>query len=132
MVVEGHHPTVTSSRGFRRPVVAVVLTLLISGACSDSGITDVVMVVNNTPEVLHFEIVTVDGTAFGLNTTARPGETVPLLDGSQLSDGAGLMRDRCTVGELRALAADGHIVDRLPPPICANTTVVLGQGGSPS
>jgi hypothetical protein len=42
------------------------------------------------------------------------------------------MRDRCTVGELRGLGPDGQVVSRIPPPVCAPTTVVIGSAASPS
>jgi len=117
----------------RSPLGAAIITLLISaawitGGCDDRGLTDVVTVVNNTGQVVHFEIVTVQGTPFPLNKTANPGDAVRLLEGSQLSDGAGLMRDRCTVGELRAIGPDGSVLQRPPPPICAPSNVVIGGG----
>ena len=98
---------------------------MVSLACNDSHITDAVMLTNQTDQVLQFTIVLEDGSDFALNKTAMPGETIRLLDGSQLSDGAGIMRGRCTVGELRGLGPDGQTVSRLPPPICAPTTVVM-------
>jgi hypothetical protein len=101
-----------------------------SVGCNDAHITDAVMVANRTNETLHFDIVLADGNRFALNTSAMPGETVRLLDGSQLSDGAGMMRDRCTVGEIRALGPDGHTVSRVAPPVCAPTTVVIGPAAS--
>lgn len=125
-----------ASFGFseRRPIGAVLLMtlLLMTGGCIDAHITDAVTVMNGTDQVLHFEIVTEKGIPFDLNTTVRPGETVRLLDGSQLSDGAGLTRNRCTVGELRAIASDGRVVSRLSPPICAPTKIVIPQGAGSS
>ena len=50
------------------------------GACHDEGITDVVMLVNNSDDVLHFEIVTEEGVPFDLVDNARPGETIRLLE----------------------------------------------------
>ena len=60
----------TRSRRF-----ALLIALSLVGAC-DEGLTDVVMLMNNTDDVLHFEIVTKDGIPFDLVDTARPGETV--------------------------------------------------------
>jgi hypothetical protein len=77
----------------------VTVVVFVSAACNDAHITDAVMVANHTRETLHLDIVLVDGSRFVLDTSAMPDETVRLLDGSQLSDGAGMMRDRCTVGE---------------------------------
>jgi hypothetical protein len=109
-----------------RPVrfLAFAVVVILLAAC-DEHITDAVIVTNDVSVPLHFEIDLVDGRSFALTTVAEPGESVRLLDGSQLSDGAGIMKDRCTVGELRALGPDGEVVERLPPPICAPATVVV-------
>jgi hypothetical protein len=101
---------------------AILLVVAVVG-CDDSHITDSVRVVNDTPDILGFEITLADGSNFPLPDRAKPGETIDLLDGSQLSDGAGMMRDRCTVGEIRALGPDGSIAARWPPPVCAPTTI---------
>src|SRR4051795_1073000 len=103
--------------------LAVGALALLASAC-DEHITDAVIVTNYMSVPLHFEIDLIDGRAFDLVPTADPGESVRLPDGSQLSDGAGIMKDRCTVGELRAMGPDGAILDRLPAPICAPPTVV--------
>jgi len=113
---------------FRAAIFSVLIgAIWVVGGC-DRGRTDAVTVVNNTGQVVHFEIVTVQGTPFPLNKTANPGDAVRLLEGSQLSDGAGLMRDRCTVGELRAIDPDGRVLQRFAPPICAPSNVVIGGG----
>lgn len=104
--------------------------LLVAGC--DEHITDAVIVENDTTAPVHFVIDLVDGRSFDLPVTAGPGASVRLLDGSQLSDGAGIMRQRCTVDELRAIGPDGTVVDRLPPPICAPSTVVVDGTPSPS
>jgi hypothetical protein len=104
----------------------------VSAACNDAHTTDAIMVTNRTSETLHFDLVVVDGSRFALNTPAMPGETVALLSGSQLSDGAGMMRNSCTVGEIRALGADGQTVSNVAAPVCAPTTVVIGPTPSPS
>jgi hypothetical protein len=104
---------------------SIVVTALVPIACSDDHITDAVIVANRTNEVLHFDIVLVDGSRFPLTKSAKAGESVRVLDGSQLSEGAGIMRNRCTVGELRALRVDGSVVSRIPPPICAPIEVVI-------
>jgi len=116
----------------RSPLGAAIITLLISaawitGGCDDRGLTDVVTVVNNTGQVVHFEIVTVQGPPFQLSKTANPGETVGLFEGGLLSDGAGFMRDRCTVGELRAIDPDGRVLQRFAPPICAPSNLAIGD-----
>jgi hypothetical protein len=105
----------------------VVLVLLAAtfGGCVDSHITDAIRVTNDSSETLHFEITTVGGEPFALQRTAGPGQTVSILDGSQLSDGAGLTRNRCTVGELRAIAPDDRVVATWPPPVCADTTLTV-------
>ncbi|HET9084435.1 MAG TPA: hypothetical protein VFN41_08535 [Candidatus Limnocylindrales bacterium] len=112
-------------------VFAVGAFVLLVAGC-DEHITDAVIVKNDTTAPVHFTIDLVDGRSFDLPVTAAPGASVRLLDGSQLSDGAGITRERCTVGELRAIGPDGTIVDRLPPPICAPTTVVVDGMPSPS
>ena len=95
--------------------------ILLVAAC-DEHITDAVIVTNETSVPLCFEIDLVDGRSFDLVRTAEPGESILLLDGSQLSDGAGIMKDRCTVGELQAIGPDGwssiacpHESARRPP-----------------
>jgi hypothetical protein len=104
----------------------VPLFLAISvGACIDSHITDAISVTNASSETLHFEITTVAGEPFPLQRSAAPGQTIRLLDGSQLSDDAGLTRNRCTVGELRAIEPDGRVVAAWPPPVCADTTLTV-------
>ena len=112
----------------RSRLFALLIALSMVGACHDEGLTAVVMLMNNSDDALHFEIVTEEGIPFDLVKTARPGEKIRLLSGSQVSDGSGLMRDGCTVGELRAIAADGRVVERFPPPICVDATLVVGGG----
>ena len=69
-------PTKTGRTPFRAAIVTVLIgALWIVGGC-DRGLTDVLTVVNNTNQVVHFEIVTVQGTPFQLSKTANPGETV--------------------------------------------------------
>jgi hypothetical protein len=102
-----------------------MLLAFAGSGCTDSHITDAVLVTNNSPETLHFDIELVSGETFALVKTAGPGETIRLLDGSQLSDGAGMTRDRCTVGDIRALASDGHVVATWRPPVCATTTLTV-------
>jgi|GEM_PF-6520203 hypothetical protein len=106
-------------------IVGGLLLAGIGAGCVDSHITDAILVTNDSAYTLHFEITTVDGGSFPLVTTAAPGETIRLLDGSQLSDGAGLTRDRCTVGDIRALADDGHALATWPAPVCATTTLTV-------
>jgi hypothetical protein len=105
----------------------VVLVLLAAtfGGCVDSHITDAVRVTNDSSETLHFEIVTVAGERVPLSRTAAPGQTIAVLAGSLLSDGAGLTRNRCTIGELRAIVPDGRVVATWPPPVCADTTLTV-------
>ena len=69
--------------GTRSRLLALLITLLMVGASHDEGITDVVMLANNSDDVLHFEIVTEEGVPFDLVDNARPGETIRLLSGSQ-------------------------------------------------
>jgi hypothetical protein len=107
-----------------RAVVGLFLAILVAG-CDDSHLTDAILVTNNSAETLHFEITAVDGGTFPLARTAAPGETIRILDGSQLSDGAGLTRDRCTVGDIRALADDGRTLATWPAPVCATTTLTV-------
>jgi hypothetical protein len=104
-----------------RHLFAIAVAIALIGC--DEHITDAVSVENDRPDVLRFEITLADGSNFPLVTRAQPGETVAVLSGSQLSDDAGMMRNRCTVGELRAIGPDGRVVARWPPPICATTTI---------
>jgi len=123
---------VTLPHALRLATCLAIGVAFVSAACNDAHITNAVMVTNHTSETLHFDIVLVDGSRFALNTPAMPGETVALLSGSQLSDRAGMMRNSCTVGEIRALDADGQTVSNVAPPVCAPTTVVIGPTPSAS
>jgi hypothetical protein len=110
----------------------IILLGFATVGCNDSHITDAIWVANHTSGVLRFDIVLTDGSRFSLTTEAPPGQTVRLLDGSQLSDDARMTRGRCTVGEIRALTRDGRVVSRIPPPVCASTTIEVGSSTSPS
>jgi hypothetical protein len=105
-------------------LACLLLAIAVSG-CVDSHITDAILVTNNSGGTLHFEVTTVRGERFPLVGSAAAGETVRILDGSQLSDGAGLTRNRCTVGDIRALGRDGTIVATWPAPVCATTTLTV-------
>lgn len=105
-------------------LACLLLAIAMSG-CVDSHITDAILVTNNSSGPLHFDVTAVGGERFPLVGTAAPGETIRILDGSQLSDGAGLTRDRCTVGDIRALGVDETIVATWPAPICATTTLTV-------
>ncbi|MEA2675331.1 MAG: hypothetical protein QOI92_2523 [Chloroflexota bacterium] len=105
-------------------LACLLLAIAVSG-CVDSHITDAILVTNNSSGPVHFEVTTVGGENFPLVGSAAPGETIRLLEGSQLSDGAGLTRDQCTVGEIRALGRDGTIVATWPAPVCATTTLTI-------
>src|SRR5262245_60182358 len=109
----------------KRSALGCLLVVVGAVGCVDSHLIDAILVTNESAETLHFEITTVGGQNFPLVTTAGPGETVRILDGSQLSDGAGLTRDRCTVGDIRALGGDGHLLATWPAPVCATTTLTL-------
>jgi hypothetical protein len=106
-------------------MVWMVLAATVLAGCVDSHITDAILVTNHSSDTLHFEITTVGGASFPLVATAAPGETIRLLEGSQLSDGAGLTRGRCTVGDIRALANDGQTLVTWPAPVCATTTLTV-------
>jgi hypothetical protein len=117
--------------GLAKLLGASLVVLMIAGC--DEHITDAVTVTNKTSVPLRFEIDLVDGRrSFDLVRTATPGESIRLLEGSQLKDGALIMRGRCTVSELRALGPNGEIVDRLPPPICAPAELVVDGLPAPS
>jgi hypothetical protein len=108
----------------RSPVVLLLIAVTLGG-CIDSHLTDAISVTNEASETLHFEIVTVAGERVPLSRTAAPGQTIAVLAGSLLSDGAGLTRNRCTIGELRAIVPDGRVVATWPPPVCADTTLTV-------
>ncbi|MEO8274010.1 MAG: hypothetical protein ABI620_08080 [Chloroflexota bacterium] len=108
-----------------RNAIGCLLVLVGAAGCVDSHITDAILVTNRSGETVHFEITTVGGKNFPLVTTAGPGETVRILDGSQLSDGAGLTRDRCTVGDIRAFGRDSQLLATWPAPVCATTTLTV-------
>jgi hypothetical protein len=93
---------------------------------NDQGITDPVWVTNNTHVPLRFTIITPYGKPFDLGQVPAGG-TVPLLTGSQLGPGAGLMVDRCTVGDLIAYDPSGREVARHPPPFCARDKWTIGD-----
>jgi hypothetical protein len=125
-----------ASAGKSPPVsrtLAVCLGILVCvAACVDRGITDAVVVTNQTSETVHFQLVAVDGRNFDLVANAAPGQSARVLDGCQLSDDAGLMRDRCTVGELRAIGPDSQIVSRFRLPVCAPSTLIIDASTDPS
>jgi hypothetical protein len=108
----------------------VVLCAITLAACDDQGITDAVIVKNHTKTTLHFTLVIVNGEPFALHRDLATGEEVALLTGSQLSSNAGMMRNRCTVGDLIAYAADGHEVARHAPPLCAPGVWAIEEPGS--
>lgn len=107
-----------------RAVVGLLVAGLIAG-CVDSHLDDAILVKNNSADTLHFQITTVDGRVFPLVKTAAPGETIRLLDGSLLSDDAGMTQNRCTVGDIRALGGDGGTRAVWPAPVCATTTLTV-------
>lgn len=118
-----------------RMLVALTLTALVVAAfagCDDSHIVDSISVKNGTPYSLHFELVAEDGKRFQLVRTIPSQEDGVVLTGSQLNPGAGLTVNRCTVGDLIALAPDGHEVARHPPPLCAREVwVIEGESSEP-
>jgi len=116
-----------------RTLVGVAMAALVTTsvvACVDTHIADAVWVKNHTPDSLHFELVAVDGRRFPLVRNIAPQQEGAVLTGSQLNPGAGLTVDRCTVGDLIALAPDGHEVTRHPPPLCAREVWVIEGPGS--
>jgi hypothetical protein len=125
-------PNVATMRTRMAKVLGASLLVLTVAGC-DEHITDAVIVTNQTSVPLRFEIDLVDGRrSFDLGRTAAPGESIRLLEGSQLNDGALIMKGRCTVSEIRATGPDGEIVDRIPPPICAPAEVVIDGLPPPS
>ena len=108
-----------------RSLIALLLLSASIAGCIDDHITDAVNVTNESSHVLRFEIDLDSGQPFLLPPTAAPGQTIRLLDGSQLSDYGGMTRERCTVGELRAFNPDGTIAARWGPGVCATTTLIV-------
>src|SRR6266511_427010 len=118
---------------YRRRTGRLSLVLLVAtsfAACVDFHITDAVWVKNLTSNSLHFELIMVNGRRFPLVRNIAPGQEDTVLSGGQLSPDAGLTVNRCTVGDLIALAADGHEVARHPPPLCAREVWVIEGNGS--
>jgi hypothetical protein len=72
---------------------------------------------NRTSETLHFKVFG-DGEWFELSLALLPGRTAPILTGSQLLNPSRVSVDGCTVGEVVAVAPDGHEIARHPPPWC--------------
>ena len=93
----------------------------------DRGITDAVIVKNHTKTTLHFTLVIANGEPFALHRDVDAGDDLRLLSGGELSPGAGLLVNRCTVGDLTAFTADGHEVARHAPPLCAPAVWVIEQ-----
>ena len=118
---------------YRRRTGRLSLVLLVAtsfAACVDFHITDAVWVKNQTSNSLHFELIMVNGRRFPLVRNIAPHNEDTVLSGSQLNPGAGLTMNRCTVGDLIALAPDGHEVARHPPPLCAREVWVIEGNGS--
>jgi hypothetical protein len=107
-------------------LAAVAVCAALVAGC-DPGITDAIVVENETTSSLHFQIVAIDGRVFPLPREVAPGGTLRLLEGGQLSPGAGLVVDGCTVGDLVAYADDGQEVARHAPPVCAPSLWVIGM-----
>jgi hypothetical protein len=123
-------PQTRSSRLRVSVIGSAWLAALALTGCIDRGLTDAVVIVNHTPDTLRFALIAEDGRWFDLMAPATSGTSAIVLSGSQLSDGAGLMRDRCTLGDLIAFDANGHTVARLLPPLCAPGTWVMETGGA--
>lgn len=115
------------NRGVALIALMVVLCANTVAACDDQGITDAVIVKNHTKTTLHFTLVIANGEPFALHRDLATGEEVAVLTGSQLSSNAGMMRNRCTVGDLIAYAPDGHEVARHAPPLCAPGVWVIEE-----
>jgi hypothetical protein len=102
------------------PSLVACLLLVVTG-CGE--IHPTIFVTNGTPNQLRFEITLANGQDFPLPIRAEPSQRVPILTGGQLADGAGMTKDACTVGELRALGENDQVVKTWAPPVCATTTL---------
>lgn len=106
-----------------RAVAALVGLLLVVSACAEAHPT--IFVTNSTPDQLRFEITLANGQDLPLPIRAEPNQRVPIISTDQLPDGAGIAKDGCTVGELRALGVDDQVVKSWPAGVCATTTLTV-------
>ena len=72
---------------------------------------------NETHQEVTF-VIEADGESLALPDVAMPGETTAVLAGGQVTEPSRFVEDRCTTGDLVAVAQDGSEVDRQAPPLC--------------
>ena len=101
----------------------VASLLLVMAGCAEAHPT--IFVTNSTPDQLRFEITLANGQDFPLPIRAEPNQRVPIISTDQLATGAGMAKDGCTVGELRALGEDDQVVKSWPAGVCATTTLTV-------
>jgi hypothetical protein len=112
-----------------------MLILLLAGCGplpgSDQGITDAIVVRNNTTVPVHLSVVLSDGTLFDMHTVVAPGAAF-LLHAD--IPGGKMMPDGCTVGDLIAYDPSGREIARRPPPLCVrkNDVWTIGPAASPA
>jgi hypothetical protein len=103
----------------RRALTAASLGLLLFGlgGCTDQYITRGVGGRNETATKLHF-VVRVGGKEYQLAPKLEPGASTLLVSGSAFGPSSFIADERCTKGDLVALAEDGREFARHPPPLC--------------
>jgi hypothetical protein len=106
-----------------RAAPALVALLLVVAACAEAHPT--IFAINNTPDQLRFEITLANGQDFPLPIRAEPNQRVPIISTDQLATGAGIAKDGCTVGELRALGENDQVVKSWPAGVCATDTLTV-------
>ena len=112
----------------RLRVALLFAGVLLIGGC-EAGRLDGIVVQNETDIELHFAVIRPDGTVYDIVDRAPPGGTAIVIGPSD----TGLIRDRCTVGDLIALDPKGVEVARRAPPICINERwVIPGPGATAS
>ena len=100
-----------------RAIASAGLLVAMVGACTDQHIARGVSGRNETATRLHF-VTVVGGKTFALSNTLEPGQSKLLVSGSAFGGSSLVADDRCTKGDLVALADDGREVLRHPAPLC--------------
>ena len=116
----------------RRLLTAAGLSLLVFGfgGCTDQYITRGVGGRNETATKLHF-VISVGGKEYRLAPTLEPGASTLVLYGAAFAPSSFIADERCTKGDLVALAEDGREVARHPPPLCIGDVWTITTPGVP-
>jgi hypothetical protein len=87
------------------------------GGCTDHFITRGIAARNETATDLHF-VVIAGGKTYRLAATLPAHESTLVLSGANFGASSFITDERCTKGDIVALANDGHEVARHARPLC--------------